>query len=367
MTPSQRCAATFLLAFACLALAVSSARAATAGTFSATLTNETGGPAAGARILLTSPNATFEARSGADGRAALDSVPAGVYRIVIEGKGYFRYTLENVSVTAGQTVLLIVALRTAPPTAAMRPPEPAGDGSPAVHNSLLGLFNASHPVHAEREPYYGRYSYVLLHDGDDRQKAKNRAFVTKLVDLFAASGSAIDFFNAARSDSPPNPLAYNIFFFPVSAATSAIKVIAHAGAAETILAAYDYGASRDMRDAYCAEPAHGSRSLCSVPYGNGPVLLTFLRPLPASLTGLALPPAFAYDFTLVSPEQFDGPLQTVQRKIALPAGIAADQILPPALAAHVANELDLLSTALSASLSGVKVWIDKQFGTPHGA
>jgi hypothetical protein len=234
-----------------------------------------------------------------------------------------------------------------------------------VHHSLLGLFNASHPVHTANEPFYGRYSYVLLHDGDARQKLTNAAFVTKLVDLFAASGTTIAYFSGAHRDAL-TPYSYNIFFFPVSQGTSAIEVAAHPGAGQAILDAYDFQLAGDVRDAYCGAANHANRSLCAS-LAAGPVLLTFLNPLPDKLAGAQIPAAFAYDFTGVPVDQFGGPLQTVQQEIALPSGIAADRVLPPDLAVRVAEQLDTLSTAINTGLSGVQVWIDKGFGTPHGS
>jgi hypothetical protein len=79
------------------------------------------------------------------------------------------------------------------------------------------------------------------------------------------------------------------------------------------------------------------------PYDAGPILVTFLEPLPANLTGAHLPPAFAYDFSGIAIHQWDAPF-----------------------AAHVAHELDLLATAINGAFKGVAVWIDKQPGATHG-
>jgi hypothetical protein len=251
----------------------------------------------------------------------------------------------------------------APPLIQPEPPPPApadsvsADASP-VHDSLLGLYNASNPAHIAGEPFYGRYSYVLLRDGDEAQQAKNRAFVTKLVNLFAATGSHIDFGKIKRTD---NPLSYNVFFFPVHEGTAAIKVDAHSQAAATIMQAYDFDAARDLRVAYCRVSQHANRTMCTDTNVTGPLLFTFLHPLPRSLAGVTLPPAFAYDFTAVSADQFDGPLSTVQQVIEIPAGVSADKALPPPLAAHVANELEHLADALNAAVSSIKILRDKLF------
>jgi hypothetical protein len=204
---------------------------------------------------------------------------------------------------------------------------------------------------------------VLLRDGDDAAKAKNLGFVTKLVDLFAASGSSISFDASAHTD---NPLSYNVFFFPVHDDVSAIKVSAHAGAAGELLNAYDFDRARTLREAYCGVASHAARSLCAIPYGPGPILVTFLQPLPANVAEATIPPAFAYDFSQISADQCDAPLATVQKKIAVPEGVSADAVLPPPLAAHVANELDLLVTAIDGAFKGVSFWIDKQPGAKHG-
>ncbi|GAC1307295.1 MAG: hypothetical protein NVSMB19_19950 [Vulcanimicrobiaceae bacterium] len=373
MNRHKRFASAIVVAFALLMCVPTSARDAPVATWSGIVTSQGGRPIPDAVVTLRSPTETRVGRSGPDGRVTIAALPLAVYRIAVEAPGYRTFTYEKITVAAERTIALTIVLRPQP-TAALPPPmKPAVPEMQAVvavapppaaadvHDSLLGLFNASHPVHTPSEPYYGRYSYVLLHDGDTVAKAKNRAFVTKLVDRFAASGSTISFSDATRSD---NPLSYNVFFFPVSDGTTAIKVTAHTGAADTILAAYDYGKARDLRAAYCDIAAHASRSLCAVPYGGGPVLLTFLEPLAPSRA--KMPPAFAYDFTSVSQDQFDGPLDTVQRKIELPSGVAADAVLPPSLATHVANELDTLATALNAGITGVRAWIDKQPGAPHG-
>jgi hypothetical protein len=143
--------------------------------------------------------------------------------------------------------------------------------------------------------------------------------------------------------TPINPPAYNIFFFPVRNNISAIKISAHPDAAQEVLNGYDFERARALRNVYCQAPGHGVRSLCTIPYDAGPILVTFLEPLPANLTGAHLPPAFAYDFSGIAIHQWDAPF-----------------------AAHVAHELDLLATAINGAFKGVAVWIDKQPGATHG-
>lgn len=366
----------------------------------------TDAPIDGARVSATSGQQTASTTTDAAGAFSLPSLALGEYTLTVNSSGYAQRVL-HVTVLADQTPALRIAIgratsaalpdgwesggppdavphghrhahrphdgsrpqpRAQPPSTAVVPPPPPpaarlAPPGPVVHDSLLGLFNAAHPAHVTNEPYYGRYSYVLLRDGDDAAKAKNLAFVTKLVDRFAASGTSITFDNAAHAD---NPLAYNIFFFPVRNEISSIKVSAHAGAAQEVLDGYDFERARALRDVYCQARGHGIRSLCTIPYDAGPILVTFLEPLPADLTGAHMPPAFAYDFSRIAIDQCDAPLATVERKIAVPDDVSADSVLPPPLAAHVANELDLLATAINGAFKGVTVWIDKQPGATHG-
>jgi len=222
------------------------------------------------------------------------------------------------------------------------------------------MYNDTHREHAAGTPYYGRYSYVLLHDGNNAVRTKNRAFVTALMVHYAPPNTTI-----VVGPPPPkdNPWSYNIFFFPVVGGMHGFKLGSDKHtAANAVLAAYDYTRADAVRTAYCAIAAHVTRSPCTLPWGNGPMVLTFLKPIAHHPTPADIPPAFAYDFAGVSVDQFDGALDQIAKTISVRAPIKDDTLLPPPFAAKIAAELDRWRIALLASIGGVHIWVDRSFG-----
>jgi hypothetical protein len=351
-----------------LSLIIPAASAGATGGISVLLVDEFQRPIANATVTAVSPSGTFTVISDAQGHADFLALPPDTYIFRASKSGYASAVQPGVTIRAddSHSLALIVhhASSAIPPAATAGPRAsgiPTATGPKIVHDSVLAMYDASHPEHMNGEPYYGRYSYVLLRDGDAAAKAKNQAFITKLIDLFAPTGSTI----SKGPGNLENPWSYNIFFFPVRNA-AAIKVTAnHDTAAAAIMTSYNYGTARTVRDAYCAVKAHASWSPCKVPLDAGPLVLTFLQPLPRDVLTSTMPPAFAYDFTLVSINQCDVPLNTVQQKIEVPGPILADTLLPPPKVAIVANILDSISTVLTMSVN-IVVSIDKGFKTAHG-
>jgi hypothetical protein len=136
---------------------------------------KTGAPIAGAHVTAISQGQSRAATTDASGIFHFDSLAPGEYTVATEESGYARRVL-HVTVAAGREQALQVELGAAqaaiagdsgtlpasaippPPPPAPPPPQPAGPSRAipppaAVHDSLLGLYNAAHPVHLGNEPY----------------------------------------------------------------------------------------------------------------------------------------------------------------------------------------------------------------------
>lgn len=343
------------------------ASAATSGAMPVALVDDAGRPIANARITASSPSGSFTVTTDAAGRAAFLDLPPDTYTFTASVPGFDVVPVSGVTVQADQTALIVLtATRRVTPTPRPSPtprptaaPTPSSDTWP-VQNAALSMYNDTHPVHAAGTPYFGRYSYVLLHDGDNVVRAKNRAFVTALMVRYAPPNTTIV---VGPPEHRPNPWSYNVFFFPVVGGMHGIKLGSDKHAAvNAVLAAYDFTAADAVRTAYCAVPAHVVRSPCTLPWRGGPIVFTFLKPLAKHPTPGGIPPAFAYDFTRVPADQLEGPLDQISKTISISAAIRSDTLLPPPFAAKIAAELDRWRIALVASITGVRIWVDKNFG-----
>jgi carboxypeptidase family protein len=362
----------FLALIACPSPIMGSAEA----TFVLTVSDEaTNGPVVGARVTLTSASGTYTAVSDSAGRVSIE-VPPDTYTASISVPGFETETFSGLVLTAGATqsfTARVHPLSQAVPTPAPPPPPPPPTSPPAtpvpqstpglVHDSVLSVFNEDHPEHVAGEPYFGRYSYVLLHDGDESVQKRNRSLVGILVDRFVATGSTI------RPGAPgdvENPWGYNVFFLPVRAGFGSELVSTKSAAADRLMSQYDYAKAHALRDQYCAAASHLLYSACLPPDDSGPVVLTFLAPLPRVLGADRYPPALAYDFSGVDPGQFGRAVDTISRKIVVPASIEADRVLPPTFVMrYLAPLLNSIADALAASIDGVRVFLDKSLKLPH--
>lgn len=335
--------------------------AAQTGSLSAILLDPvTNVPLGGVRVTFTSVGTSLTATTDAQGRVSV-SLPPGVYDIVASRGGFSTVAAHQVVVTADQTLSITLRLGggtpspppTRPPTSA---PTPAATSTPRagiVHDSLLATYNKLHPEHSGTEPYYGRYTYVLLLGGADAVP-KNRSLLEALVAKYAAPGTNIP---VGPPADVPNPFGYNIFFLPVIANAGPITV--SADIVDRLLHEYDYGAAREIRRRYCAVPSHGSYSVCITPYNDGPVMLTFIRPLPGNGSSTAFPPAFAYDFNAVLPAQYAQARDAIAKTIVVPEPILNDTILPPSfLMKYVAPLLASIADALSVLVPKLKWYED---------
>jgi hypothetical protein len=337
-----------------------------------TLLDASNRPIAG--VQIAAQNSTGDVRvatTDARGVATL-RLPADTYTITASLSGFAVATISGVTVQQDQS--LSVALRangvpTPPPTPTPKPttaPTPAATGiptaPPAVTNSLLAMFNDAHPEHVSGQPYYGRYSYVLLRDGDDAVHKRNRAFVTLLVDRYASMNSVIGV-GGPTPGPQENPWSENIFFFPVVGGVRAFKLPSDKrDAVNALLAAYAFPRANAVRGAYCAVPEHANTSLCALPLDDGPVVLTFLAPLPRNLAPNAFPPAFAADFSAIIPEQYGDTVKLIQQKISVIAPIKNDTVVEAPFSARIAAALDNVRVALAASFPALKVFLDKGLG-----
>jgi len=346
------------------------ANAGTTGAISGTLVDETNRPIPNVRITASSSSGSFTAFTDATGRFAFINLTPDTYTVSASIPGFSTVSVSGVTVQADQALSVTLTAKgpaTPRPTSAptFRPtptPGPQKSTAPSenVHDSVLSMFNDAHPEHISPEPYYGRYSYILLRDGNGSTQKKNRAFVTALVNRYGAANTAI----TVGSPAPrKNPWSYNIFFFPVVGGVHGFKLGADkTSAVNTILAAYAYDKSTAIRNEYCSVASHTTRSICTTPYRDGPIVLTVLQPLPRNPTAASFPPALAVDFSDVIADQFGEPLDKIQREIVVSAPVQNDTILPTPFAAIVASGLDQIRLAVVSIVPNVKAWLDPGLG-----
>jgi hypothetical protein len=233
----------------------------------------------------------------------------------------------------------------AAPAAAMAPAPPP----PLVHDSLLATYDGHHPEHVAGEPYFGRYTYVVL-AGSGPTDPRNRALVAALVAKYGVGA------NGGTQTVLANPYGYNIFFLPVNEPRDATAV---SNTTDALLAAYDFKAANNLRLRYCSEAAHSATSICTKPLANGPFMLTFARPLNSLRKHEAFPPAYGYDLSLVGPDQYGPAVAIVARATSVPEAMQADVMLPPAdLTKYVGPTFVASAAALRLTVPTMKVYPD---------
>ncbi len=244
-----------------------------------------------------------------------------------------------------------------PPVTEAAPPEAAAP----VTSSRIGFFNDDEnrgvisPTDKRR---YGRYSYVLLSANDDRASA----FVADLLSVVVKNpGQRVAVGAPLPGSASENTLRWNAFFLPVVKGTSPIAIDQGNATVQTILAHYDFAKAADLLADYCDDVGyHQTRPICSGAF-TGPIVLTFLKPLPSPIVAAQYPRAFAYDFASAPPDQFGAALGTIEADIKLPDGVNEDAYLPPSLGIHVANVINYTMTTLFALAPKVKSFTDFAF------
>jgi hypothetical protein len=278
-------------------------------------------------------------------------------RLVVIG---FRYVHKPIYAATIQT-----ATPTAPPPS-VHPSVPLVTSvapPPPVTSSRLGFFNDSEKNHSVISPNdprrYGRYSYVLLAKGDDRA----RSFVRSLLGAVVENPSQTVPLGAPVPNSPSEDThRWNVFFIPVIANTQPIAMAQGDETVNAILGRYDFVKARDMLADYCDDVSyHAQRTVCSNTF-TGPVVLTFLRPLPVTITAGSYPRAFAYDFGAAPPDQFAVTLTQIEGDIALATQIDQDAYLPPSLQVHIANAINVTMYTIAQIAPLVRSFTDYAFG-----
>jgi hypothetical protein len=329
-------------------------------------------PVSGARVVFTgSAGTTFSTHTDKHGLATIN-LPIDTYTIVASRNGYSSESLGGMNIAANTTLSMTIASAPAPNPATNAVPamhqsagvvpartvaaapapvnaQPAAP-PPLVHDALLATYNAHQPEHARGEPYYGRYTYVLL-AGTGPGDPRNRALVAALVAKYGVAA------NGGKQTVIGNPFGYNIFFMPVTG--SGKEAAAGSVTTDALLAAYDYKTARYLHDRYCAAGNHAGNPICTKPLAQGPFMLTLTRPLEGLRARDAFPPAFAYDFSGVAPDQYAAAVTIVARTTSVPEPMQADLELPVAdLTKYVGPVLVATSDQMHRMVPSAKVYVD---------
>ena len=344
----------------CLAAAPIAAHAATSITIAVTVVDPHGSPIQGATVSASGSQGIFTATSDSNGRATLTLVP-DTYTLTISLNGFDLVTVPNVSVFADQTQALRFTLNGATPATPEPTPTPKIPGNERpVRDAILALYNEAHPEHERGTPYFGRYTYVLLRPGS----TTNRAFITTLVQSYVPPEGPVIMGPARDLD---NPWGYNLFLIPITKTATGIGSQNEGEAAATrltnivtqILKQYDWHMASNIRDAYCRNTRHNSYSICTSPYDDGPILLTFLRPIGKPSAANLLPPALAYDLTGLPSTEFPAAMKRLAGAITKPTPIVVDQPLPPSFAhRYILPLLGAITNALQNIMPKLKIFSD---------
>ena len=345
--------------------------ASSSAAVSTTILDSKDQPVPGARIVFTgSAGTTFSTHTDKSGRATIN-LPVDTYTIVASRNGYSSESLGGMNIAATTTLSITIAATpmqspgmygapamrqsagVAPARTVAAVPanaQPAAPPPPLVHDALLATYNAHQPEHARGEPYYGRYTYVLL-AGTGPNDPRNRALVAALVAKYGVAA------NGGKQTVVGNPFGYNIFFMPVTG--SGREVAAASATTDALLAAYDYKTARYLHDRYCAAGNHAGNPICTKPLAQGPFMLTLTRPLEGLKAHDAFPPAFAYDFSGVAPDQYTAAVTIVARTTSVPEPMQADLELPVAdLTKYVGPVLVATSDQMHRMVPSAKVYVD---------
>jgi hypothetical protein len=236
-------------------------------------------------------------------------------------------------------------------TVAMAPVSQVAPPAPKLtHDAQLATYNAQHPEHVSGEPYFGRYTYVLL-VGTGPTDPRNRALIDALVGRYGVAS------NGGSQAVTGNPFGYNIFFLPVKESSANAWVTP--GTTDSILAAYDFKTARYLRDRYCAAPGHTGSSICTPAIDQGPFMLTLTRPLQGLRAHDPFPPTFAYDFSAVSPDEFAMATGLIAHVASVPDPMQPDVQLPAAdLSKYIGPAFVATGVALRRLVPTMRVSVD---------
>jgi hypothetical protein len=353
-----------LLLFAAIAaayvLAYTQAESATTGGFIVLVVGSNDEPVPNATVTITSPNLSRSLVTGSNGIAVVSSVPPDTYSVIVTVPGFDSQSVNGIVVLADQAMTVRVKLAQAPlPTPAPRAsptpvppppptPTPAPLAWPPISASLLTAYNNTYPEHSSGDPYFGRYTYVILSHGD----ARSLAFIEALLGRSISSTGSI----VGAPAKITNTLGYNLFLIAIgkNPGTSVAPSVA-----QGLLKAFDFGAALNVRSRYCVVPAHRLNHLCKAPYDYGPITLTFLQPLNELKANDPLPPAVALDMSGIPENQFDAAIGELQVSMSIPMSVSEDQSLSPSLVSrYLAPWLDNLNAALVAVAPKISVIMD---------
>jgi Carboxypeptidase regulatory-like domain len=258
-----------------------------------------------------------------------------------------------IATPVGTLVPTPVARPTPAPVVAVMPANPPPAVAPApklTHDAQLATYNAQHPEHLSGEPYFGRYTYVLL-AGTGATDPRNRALIDTLVTRYGVAS------NGGSQAVTGNPFGYNIFFLPVKESSANAWITP--GTTDSVLAAYDFKTARYLRDRYCAAAGHAASSICTTAIDQGPFMLTLTRPLQGLRAHDPFPPTFSYDFSAVSPDQFAMAIGLIAHVANVPDPMQPDLELPPAdLSKYVGPAFVATGAALRHLVPTMRVSVD---------
>ena len=239
----------------------------------------------------------------------------------------------------------------APSVVAMVPANPLPPPAPKlVHDAQLATYNAQHPEHVSGEPYFGRYTYVLL-AGTGATDPRNRALIDALVGRYGVAS------NGGSQAVTGNPFGYNIFFLPVK--ESGANSWTTPGTTDSVLAAYDFKTAHYLRDRYCGSSGHAGNSICTPVADQGPFMLTLTRPLEGLRAHDPFPATFSYDFSAVSPDQFETAIGLIAYVASVPDPMQPDLVLPAAdLTKYIGPAFIATGVALRRLVPTMRVSVD---------
>ncbi len=278
-------------------------------------------------------------------------------RVISQGMGAY------VQWVPARHIVVVRYLPATPPPSPAPPPPPPPPPTPTpspvspgpVQDSTFQIYNARFPEWglSSGQAFYGRYSYVLMTLAADN---RNDALLTALARGYVPLGHAIKPGIPTLGVSDVHD--YNIFEVPVTSSASGddSKPATDRQATTLLKKYYSWAVASNIRDDYCKTSKHSAIvGICANPRDKGPFIITFFAPIPR--LGGRLQPASSYDFSGVSPDAdlMGTALDAIQARISTPAGVKADEVLPPSVQIKVATVLDGTNHAIGSAVGGLKV------------
>jgi Carboxypeptidase regulatory-like domain len=331
--------------------------AGTTGALSGTVLGPNGEPIPGAAVTASSGSGTYRTTTDTDGHFVFPSLLPDTYAISVSAPGFDAIRVPSPTILSDAAQSLTINLRATtpvtgappppppPPPPTEAPPPPPPTAAPPLTSLLVG-YDKAVPDHRASAPYFGRYSYVILHDRGERSVA-----------LIASLSSAS--FSIAGSPMVPTGLEetwrYNLFLMPVWPPTYRLR----ASTSDEFLSHYDFTGALNLRQHYCKAGSHRSWTLCTTDSSGsldeGPVIIVFSRPIGSIDYNGALPRAIALDLTGVPESQFPHVIGQLQKSMTLP--FEHDSQLPLNWAdTAISRAILALGTALEAIIGKAKVY-----------